>query len=52
VVAIVPTYQPVAFRRFSDSTGQERAQGPLGFGAAHWLAVQIVLEARDPLSRW
>jgi hypothetical protein len=52
VVAIAPTYQPVAFRQFSDSTGQERARGPLGFGVAHWLAVQVILEARDPLSRW
>lgn len=52
VVAITPTYQPIAFRHFNDSTGQERAQGPLGFGVAHWLAVQVILEARDPLSRW
>lgn len=52
VIALVPTYQPVAFRRWRDSTGQDRASGPLGFGAAHWLAVQVVIEARDPLLRW
>ncbi|HKY37452.1 MAG TPA: outer membrane beta-barrel protein [Polyangiaceae bacterium] len=52
VVTILPTYQPIAFRHFSDSTGQERAQGPLGFGVAHWLAIQFIIEARDPLSRW
>lgn len=52
VVTVVPTYQPIAFRQFSDSTGQERARGPLGFGVAHWLAVQFIIEARDPLSRW
>jgi hypothetical protein len=52
VVAVAPIYQPIAFRHFSDSTGQERAQGPLGFGIAHWLAVQFSIEARDPLSRW
>lgn len=52
VVALLPTYQPVLFRRFTDSTGQERAAGPLGFGLAHWLAVQVVIEVRDPLSRW
>jgi hypothetical protein len=52
VVTVAPTYQPIAFRHFSDSTGQERAQGPLGFGVAHWLAVQFIVEARDPLSRW
>jgi hypothetical protein len=52
VVTFLPTYQPILFRRFTDSTGQERATGPLGFGLAHWLAVQLVLEVRDPLSRW
>jgi opacity protein-like surface antigen len=52
VVALLPTYQPVLFRRFTDTIGQERAAGPLGFGLAHWLAVQIVIEVRDPLSRW
>jgi opacity protein-like surface antigen len=52
VVTLAPTYQPVLFRRFSDSTGQARAEGPLGFGLAHWLAVQVVIEVRDPLSRW
>jgi hypothetical protein len=52
VVTLLPTYQPILFRRFSDSTDQVRAAGPLGFGLAHWLAVQIIIEARDPLSRW
>ncbi len=52
VVTLLPTYQPILFRRFTDTTGQERAAGPLGFGLAHWLAVQLVLEVRDPLSRW
>jgi len=52
VVTLLPAYQPVLFRRFYDSTGQARAAGPLGFGLAHWLAVQIIIEARDPLSRW
>src|SRR5882724_9596695 len=52
LVTLLPTYQPVLFRRFDDSTGQERAAGPLGFGLAHWLAVQVIVELRDPLSRW
>jgi hypothetical protein len=52
VVTLLPTYQPILFRRFTDASGQERAAGPLGFGLAHWLAVQLVLEVRDPLSRW
>lgn len=52
VVTLLPTYQPILFRRFTDATGQERAAGPLGFGLAHWLAVQVVIEVRDPLSRW
>lgn len=52
MVSLVPTYQPMLFRRFVDTTGQVRAGGPLGFGLAHWLAVQFVIEVRDPLSRW
>lgn len=52
LVTLLPAYQPVLFRRFDDSTGQLRANGPLGFGLAHWLAVQVVVELRDPLSRW
>ncbi len=52
VVTLLPTYQPILFRRFSDSTGQARADGPLGFGLAHWLAVQVIIEARDQLTRW
>ncbi|MDF3068344.1 MAG: hypothetical protein K0R38_3945 [Polyangiaceae bacterium] len=52
VVTLLPVYQPILFRRFRDTTGQERAAGPLDFGLAHWLAVQVVIEVRDPLSRW
>ena len=52
VVTLLPAYQPVLFRQFHDSTGQARAAGPLGFGLAHWLAVQLIIELRDPLSRW
>lgn len=52
MVTLLPTYQPILFRRFEDSTGQVRASGPLGFGLAHWLAFQVVIELRDPLSRW
>ena len=52
VVTFLPNYQPILFRRFTDATGQVRAAGPLGFGLSHWLAVQVVIEVRDPLSRW
>jgi len=52
VVTLLPTYQPILFRRFEDSTGQVRAAGPLDFGIAHWVALQVVIEVRDPLSRW
>jgi hypothetical protein len=52
VVTLQPVYQPVLFRRFTDALGRTLANGPLGFGIAHWLAVQVVIEARDPLSRW
>lgn len=52
VVTLQPAYQPVLFRRFTDALGQPLADGPFGFGLAHWLAVQVVIEARDPLARW
>jgi hypothetical protein len=52
VVALVPAYQPAVFRHFTDATGQQRADDLLGFGLVHWLAVQVVFEIRDPLSRW
>jgi opacity protein-like surface antigen len=52
MVTLLPAYQPMLFRRFEDSTGQVRAAGPLGFGLVHWFAVQVVIEVRDPLSRW
>lgn len=52
VVTLLPTYQPVLLRRFTDALDRTLADGPLGFGLAHWLAVQVVIEARDPLSRW
>jgi opacity protein-like surface antigen len=52
VVALLPAYQPVLFRRFAGALGRTVADGPLGFGLAHWLAVQVIIEARDPLSRW
>jgi opacity protein-like surface antigen len=52
VVTLLPTYQPVLFRRFTDALDRTLADGPLGFGLAHWLAVQVVIEARDPLARW
>lgn len=53
VVTLLPSYEPVLFRRFTDTLdGAILADGPLGFGMAHWLAVQLVIEVRDPLSRW
>lgn len=52
VVTLLPVYQPILFRRFTDALDRTLANGPLGFGLAHWLAVQVVIEARDPLSRW
>jgi opacity protein-like surface antigen len=52
VVTLLPSYQPVLLRRFTDALDRTLADGPLGFGLAHWLAVQVVIEARDPLSRW
>jgi len=45
-------YRQIFLRRWTDSGGQERAAGPLGFGLAHVIAFEFGFEIRDPLPRW
>jgi hypothetical protein len=52
VLNIALNYRQLFFRRWIDSGGQERAQGPLGFGLAHVIAFEFGFEIRDPLPRW
>ena len=46
------SYRPIVFRGWTDSTGQERANGFIGFGLSHFIALELTLELRDALSRW
>jgi hypothetical protein len=52
VVGLALAYRPFLFRGWTDSSGQRRADRYLGFGFAHVIALEFVLEVRDPLSRW
>src|SRR5690606_10647245 len=52
VVGCAPMYRAFLLRRFTDSTGELRAGESLGFGLAHFVAFELVLEVRDPLPRW
>ena len=52
VVGLAAAYRPFLFRGWPDRANQRRADRYLGFGLAHVLAVEVVLEIRDPLPRW
>lgn len=45
-------YRPVLFRRWRDSAGELRADGPLGFGAVQHVGLQVGFDIREPLARW
>lgn len=47
-----PAYRVLMLRGWTDATGQERADSVLGFGFAHVVGLELVLEIRDPLARW
>lgn len=51
VVGAAVVYRPLLFRRWTDG-GIRWADRYLGFGLAHAVALDIVLELRQPLSRW
>ena len=52
VVGCALMYRMLLPRSWEDGAGQERAQGPLGFGIAHLLGLEFALEVRDPVPRW
>jgi len=45
-------YRMLLPRAFTDSAGERRADGPLGFGVAHLIGLELTLEVRDPFPRW
>lgn len=52
VVGCALMYRLLLPHAWTDGAGQERAQGPLGFGVAHMLGLEFALEVRDPVPRW
>jgi hypothetical protein len=52
VVGCAPMYRAFLLRNFKDSAGQLRANHYFGFGLAHFIAIELVLEVREPLPRW
>jgi hypothetical protein len=52
VVGAGLAYRAFLLRGWTDSAGQARANRYLGFGLAHGVALEFVLELRDPLPRW
>jgi hypothetical protein len=45
-------YRPMLFRGFTDTTGLRRADRALGFGVAHVAGFELIVELRDPVTRW
>lgn len=52
VVGAAAAYRPFLLRGWTDSAGQARANRYLGFGLAHVVALELLVEVRDPLPRW
>lgn len=52
VIGFAPMYRLLVPHAWTDSTGTRRADAFLGFGFAHFFAVEFILEVRDPLPRW
>ena len=52
VIGAAAGYRPFMFRGWTDTTGQRRADRYLGFGFAHFAALELILEVRDALGRW
>jgi len=45
-------WRGLVFRKWTDSAGQPRADHYLGFGLGQLVALEFILEVRDPLPRW
>jgi hypothetical protein len=52
VIGAALTYRPLLLRGWTDSAGERRADRFLGFGFAHFIGLELVLEVREPLPRW
>ena len=52
VIGTALFYRPLLLRGWFDEAGQRRADQFLGFGLAHLVALELVMELRDPLARW
>jgi hypothetical protein len=52
LIGFSPAYRALVLRSWTDATGQERANSFAGFGLAHVVGLELVLEIRDPLARW
>ena len=52
VMGLALSYRSLLFHHWTDSTGQVRADEYLGFGFAHTVGLEFILELRSPLARW
>lgn len=52
VVGLGLTWRALIFRKWTDSLNERRADRYLGFGLGHLIAIELILEVRDPLPRW
>ncbi len=52
VVGLGLTWRTLIFHKWTDSLNERRADRYLGFGLGHLIAIELILEVRDPLPRW
>ncbi len=52
VIGFAPMYRLIVPHAWTDSAQQRRADRFLDFGLAHFFALEVILEVRDPLARW
>lgn len=52
VVGAALSYRMLFPRGWTDAAGQRRADGLFGFGLAHLLGLELILEVRDPVPHW
>lgn len=52
VVGAAVSYRMLFPRGWSDAAGQRRADGLFGFGLAHLVGLELILEVRDPVPHW
>ncbi|HEY3498698.1 MAG TPA: hypothetical protein VGK73_28600 [Polyangiaceae bacterium] len=52
VIGFMASYRVLLPRTWTDAAGQERADGPLGFGIAHLIGLELTFEIRDPVPHW